>query len=188
MKSRTVIRWAFLVFAVALYTLPCISKAGAKDVPRKSVVDYFYLLPDLYFEIPFSRAQRKAVLFHDRKIYPYNFAVESIADVKNDYAHIGLDAVGTLEVAVFRSKGRDLIAVRRYYEGCRVWFLTYQNGRWKDVTKQVMPVQLDQKYNYILPRYGTTIEVRRDLWPVKKRGHKIYDLRWQKGRFQVRRY
>ncbi len=186
MKNRNFMRWAFLVFVFVLCALQGVSKAGAKDVSRKSVVDYFYLLPDSYFEVPQSKAQRKAVLFHDRKIYPYDFAVESIADVKNDYARISLDAVGTLEVAVYRYKGRDLIAVRRYYEGCSLGFLTYKNGRWKDVTKQVMPVRLDDKYDYILPRYGTTIEVRRDLWPSKKQGRKIHDLLWRKGRFQVR--
>ena len=186
MKNRILMRWVFLVFAFALCALQGVSQAGAKDVSRKSVVDYFYLLPDSYFEVPQSKAQRKAVLFHDRKIYPYDFAVESIADVKNDYARISLDAVGTLEVAVYRYKGRDLIAVRRYYEGCTVRFLTYKNGRWKDVTKQVMPVRLDRKYDYILPRYGTITEVRRDLWPSEKRGRKVYDLLWQKGRFQVR--
>ena len=152
------------------------SAASTKAVTRKTVVNYYYLLPDSYFEHSGSKTERKGMLS----------AANSISDLKNDYIRVQLDALGTLEVAVFRYKGRDLIAVRRYYEGCMLWFFRYQEGRWKDVTKQIMPVAFNRKYDYVLPRYGTTIQVRRDLWPSENRGRKIYDLIWRKGRFQVR--
>jgi hypothetical protein len=188
MKNRNILGWKFCVFIVVLFLhsmhfgAPCSANAPV----RKSVVDYYYLLPDFYFESHRSKAERKAVLFHDRKVYPHGSVVKSTADIKNDYVRVNLDSLGTLEIAVFRYKGRDLIAVRRYYEGCTVWFLRYQNSRWVNVTKQIMPVSLNNKYDYTLPRYGTTIEVRRDAWPSEKRGRKLYDLVWQKGRFHVR--
>lgn len=177
MKTRNVERWKVFVITLllALLSWQSSSTASTKAVTRKTVLDYYYLLPDSYFEYPHSKDERKVALLYDG----------SIADVKNDYVLITLDAVGTLEVVVFRYKNRDLIAVRRYYEGCTLWFFTYNEGQWKDVTKQIMPVRLNEKYDYTLPRYGTTIRVRRDLWPSKKRGQKVYDLVWRKGRFRV---
>ncbi len=187
MKTRSIASSVFAAIFILCAWRSVSAAAAAKNAAPKTVVDYFYLLPDTYFEYLHSKAQRKAVLFHDRKIYPYDFPVASIADVKHDYARIFLDSLGTLEVAVFRYHGRDLIGVRRYYDGCSIWFLTYQQGHWKDVTKQVMPVHRNANYNYVLPRYGTTIEVRHDVLSANNEGRKIYDLVWRKGIFQVRR-
>lgn len=168
---------ALLCLALLFYC-QCSVHAAPKKPSRKSVVDYYYLLPSFYFEGQYSGAQRKASLTE--------LSAAEAVDARNDYIRVKLDSLGTLEVAVFRYQGRDLIAVRRYYEGCGLWFLRHEHDRWKDVTARVMPVRMNRNLDYVIPRYGTTIQVRRDLLAEQQAGAHLYDLVWRKGRFAVR--
>jgi len=92
-----------------------------------------------------------------------------------------------LEVCLFkRTDGSYLVAVNGIEPPDDVWtpwleFLTYQKGRWVDVTEATLPRWFSKQLGYELPRYGTTIRV------VTESGKRVYDLVWTRGRFQVKR-
>lgn len=170
---------------VAITMLLCIGFCGhaadARQARRKSVLDYSLLLPNKYFEHSFtSRQQRLNNLFgKESSDSPYR-----VVDIPNDFITFHFDAIGTLQVAVFRHRGRDLIALRRYYDGGGfLTFLRLEKGRWKDVTKQVMPVAYSNNNYYELPRYGTTIQVFVDNLAAPTKRKKAYRLLWRNGRF-----
>jgi len=105
----------------------------------------------------------------------------------------GDGAQGTLQVALFRYQGRVLVAVRNEADMGFLDFLRYENGRWKNVTKAVLPVPFNERYIYTLPRYGTVIKVttRDDIYDDTERKPKVkrvYDLLWVRGKFKVKRY
>jgi hypothetical protein len=104
----------------------------------------------------------------------------------------GEAAQPTLYMALFRYKGRVLVGVYADGEGGGdLSLLRYENGRWKDVTKALLPVPYNENYIYMIPRYGTTIKVTtgnsEDNWVEYGRGKKVYDLVWTQGKFKVQR-
>lgn len=152
----------------------------AKSIKPKTVVDYFMLLPQKgFFELKMP----------ERKKWLYGIK-GSVVDTKNDYLRMqGDGAQGSLQVALFRYKGRVLVAVYNEFEEGTLHFLCYQKGRWKDVTKATLPVPFNRFFTYTLPRYGTAIKVIRgnDFYRSKPSSTKAYDLVWRRGRFIVRR-
>jgi hypothetical protein len=156
--------------------------ARAKVAQPRTVKDYFLLLPDKYFET----SRREVWLDED-----------CIIDIKNDYIHFpGDGAQSTLEVALFRYRGQVLVAVYDHYMEGSLDFLRYINGRWKNVTRQVIPVPFNgYKYQYKIPRYGTTIRVTANRFDEELpgrvapegKGKRAYDLVWTRGKFVVRR-
>ena len=153
----------------------------AKAKPR-TVVDYFYLLPGTNFDGGFaSRALRTSWLREEG----------SIIDTKNDYLRMtGEAGQPTLYMALFRYKGRVLVGVYADGEGGGdLSLLRYENGKWRDVTKSMLPVPYNENYIYMIPRYGTTIKVTtgnsEDNWEEYGRGKKVYDLVWAEGKFKV---
>jgi hypothetical protein len=151
---------------------------------QKTVLDYFMLLPQQFFEFPKSHL----------KSYLHDEGFEMLmVDKKNDYLRMAGDAAqATIYMALFRYKRRVLVGTYSDGEGGGVLHLMrYENGRWKDVTKAVLPVPYNDNYQYIIPRYGTTIKVTTgnsdDNWIEYGRGKKVYDLVWTQGKFRVRR-
>lgn len=149
-----------------------------KTVKPKTVVDYFMLLPQRrFFEI--EKSERKKWLYGIK---------ESVVDTKNDYLRMqGDGAQGSLQVALFRYKGRVLVAVYNEIEGGSLHFLRYENEHWKDVTKSLLPLPFNPRCTYTLPHHGTTIKVTRgNSFDYRGDGKKLYDLAWSKGRFGLR--
>jgi hypothetical protein len=150
----------------------------------RTVVDYFYLLPGVYFDGGFaSRALRTSWLREEG----------SIIDTKNDYLRMtGEAGQPTLYMALFRYKGRVLVGIYADGEGGGdLSLLRYDSGKWRDVTKTMLPVAYNENYIYMIPRYGTTIKVTtgnsEGNWQEYGRGKKVYDLVWTQGKFKVRR-
>ena len=164
--------------------------ASPRAAQPKTVLDYFLLLPaqgQFATEVP----KDKKWLYTEPEIYG---PVKPIVDIKNDYLLFpGDGAQGTMQFAIFRYKGRALIVMRDDFEDGGLDFLRYENGRWKDVTKQVMPVPYNVHYDYHVPRWGTTIKVTagrdyfKDAKPTLNKGKKIYDFVWVGGKFKVKR-
>jgi hypothetical protein len=100
-------------------------------------------------------------------------------------------------MALFRYKGRVLVGIYSDGEGGGMLFLMrYENGKWSDVMKSMLPVPYSDKFVYVIPRYGTTIKVTRANtdkdWErgtdkVYGKGPRAYDLVWTNGKFKVRR-
>jgi hypothetical protein len=158
----------------------------AATAQPKTVLDYFMLLPGMYFDggDPYAtRAVRKQWLREEG----------SIIDVKNDYLKMtGEAAQPTIYMALFRHKGRVLVGVYADGEGGGdLSLMRYEKGRWKDVTKAMLPVLYNHNYIYMIPRHGTTIRVTtgnsHDDYAEYGRGKKVYDLVWTQGKFKVQR-
>ncbi len=175
--------WALALMWVAAHIVE------AKVAAPKTVLDYFLLLPARgRFATETPKNQRRAWLREKSS------DLKPVVDIKNDYILApGDGAQGTIQFALFRYKGRVLVVMRDDFEDGTLDFLRYENGRWKDVTKQMMPVPYNVHYDYHVPRWGTTIKVTagrdyfEDVKPSPNKGKKVYDLVWDKGKFKVKR-
>ena len=65
-------------------------------------------------------------------------------------------------------------------DGYTLILLSYEGGRWRDVTKTLLPVAFNKKLAYKLPRRGRSIEV------TDEEGHKLYTLTWRNDRFRIK--
>jgi len=143
----------------------------------QTVLDYYLLLPDKYFEA--DREQRVRWMLDTTR--------GAIVDTKNGYLYAPGDGAQTdLYVCLFKQPdGTYLVAVNyNDYDGVFETFLdfyTYKNGRLVDVTKATLPVAFSKNLHYVLPRYGTTIKV------TNKSRKRIYDLVWVNSRFELKR-
>jgi hypothetical protein len=150
------------------------SVVGAQSNRPKSVQDYYLLMPEKYDGS--SRQEREEIL---------GYTSEATIDIKNGYISYITPLSGeVLEVALFkRPDGGYILA---YNEDCdlqykvptKLYFLQYEDGKWTDVTTQVLPVAINNRYKYKLPRIGTTIEVTTAI------GVKMYELAWRNGKFE----
>ena len=85
-----------------------------------------------------------------------------------------------------QGNGRYVVAFsadadRALTDGCRLLLLSYEGGRWRDVTKALLPVAFNKKLAYKLPRQGRSIEV------TDEGGRRLYDLTWRNDRFIINR-
>jgi hypothetical protein len=147
-------------------------------VKRRSVIDYFYMLPSIGIGYPATRQEKRELL------QPEN---HPIIDVRNDYLLVHPDSSPAQQIVVFRAPGKaDLLAVSRPdYKSDYNFLALYrlQNGKLRDVTRQVLPRPTRiNKFLYELPRFGTTIRVFSYDLDTQSRRH-AYSLRWHKGRF-----
>ena len=158
--------------------------AKLATVRPKTVLDYFMLLPQEFFEFP--KSHLKSYLYGEG----FNMLM---VDKKNDYLRMAGDAAQvTIYMALFRHKGRVLVGIYTDGEGGGMLHLMrYENRRWKDVTKAMLPIPYNEDYIYMIPRYGTTIKVttgnKEGNWIEYGRGKKVYELVWTGGKFKVRR-
>jgi hypothetical protein len=109
-----------------------------------------------------------------------------VKDVKNDYLESAGDgAQPSITVALFRHAGNVLVATNTSGEhGSGFDLLRWQNGRWNNVTRALVP-RFSEGNFYAIPRYGTTIRVFKapaDEFSDKPGAH-LYDLKWRGGRF-----
>jgi hypothetical protein len=167
-----------LLLLVAVATLSAARQpAPAQSSPPKNIRDYFLLLPDKYAGI--SRAERQNFL---RRADP-------LIDIANGYMSYQEYAESTTTIALFKRPDKSYLVgisfsgsvLNKKTEDIEdistLSLLRYDNGRWTDVTSDVLPVAVRKELLYELPREGTTIKVRRSD------GTKVLDLLWRGDKF-----
>ncbi len=178
----------FLLAALVSASLPVtVSDAAPRQktvVKRLSVVDYYFLLP--YVGLEAQGTPQKEI--RQERAESLKAKYKPIIDLPHDYLQVDPDSSPTAQIAVFRFKGADLIAHSEPdYQSDYNSFAFYrlQNGKLRDVTKQILPRELaPSKYLLELPRAGTTIRVF--SFDLEKQSRKpAFDLLWRKGRFVV---
>jgi hypothetical protein len=173
------------LFFRILCVLTVATGAGAKASPPqpshpKTVVDYFLLVPAKYF--PYDLSFRQELLRGQYR--------GGVVDIRNGYiSWDASDAPDSFEFVVFRkSNGTSIVAYNdtgddfdREPDDAGLKLLSYEGGRWHDVTMALLPAAVNKKLSYKLPRNGRSIEVTDD------QGRNIYTLEWANDRFQLKR-
>jgi hypothetical protein len=151
--------------------------AAAQTSQPLTVLDYYNLLPDKFFEA--DKTQRINWMLDPKR--------GAIVDLKNDYIFApGDGAQSDIYISLLKKRGGgDLVIIKHHAPDSRditsVEFYTYQNGAWTDVTKSVMPVAINEDYQYHVPRYCMGIQVN------DKSGGWLYDLVWTGEKFRLRK-
>ena len=163
-------RFFLAIVTVFLAPLPlnAAPKKAVSKVARRTVLDYFRLLP---METGIFEVENREALL--KKDWPH------IVDVRNDYLQVtGDGAQRSFQIAVFRHHGRDLVAVSST-DGTDYDFDLWrdENKMWRNVTKSLSPVANRFDLHFVLPRSGTSIKV------YKANGSHISNLRWKQGKF-----
>lgn len=174
-----------LVFCITA----CFTNSAFSETKQPhSVLDYFQLRPEKYFESPDVRTQ-------------WIQHTSNIIDIANGYLYLhGDGAQPSLIVCLFKTIDKTyLIGV--HAEGSdnnELNFYRYTEQQWQDVTEQVLPSKINDKflhefarheatnsnYEYTLemPRHGTTITIK------NSQHKKVYDLVWTKKIFDLKEY
>jgi hypothetical protein len=158
--------------------------ADAQVKQPKTVRDFFMALPEDHFSLDcciYKRSYRQAKIEYLKRYL-------MVEDTANGFLSGGGEAAQEgFEMALFkRADGSYLIGFFTFGEGGledTPWtvFLDYKNGKWTDVSKSVVPDYSKEKYEYHLPRRGTTIQVYRKV--EEGDPPKMYDLIWDRARF-----
>ena len=166
-----------MLLFVLIGTAETVNASAALSREPKTVADFFLLVPDRYmhgYDLPF----RQQLLRGERR--------GTVIDIKNGYISWNAsDNPEEFEFAIFRkSNGKYLVAFSSLGEPdlypSYFCLLSYDNGKWRDVTRALLPVAFDRRLDYKLPRRGRTIVVARD-WRTR------YRLTWANDRFRVNR-
>jgi hypothetical protein len=182
-KRRADITFRLLCAVTIAFTVGTGTAAVQSSEP-KTVVDFFLLVPERYMDGYDLRFREEMV----------RNGWLNIVDVKNGYIlYDASDNPSGFEFAIFRkSNGNYLVAYstgafhdQEMAEELGNWptlfLLSYEDGRWRDVTRASLPVAFNKKLAYVLPRRGRGIEV----W--NGRGRKLYTLTWRNDRFRLDR-
>ena len=161
------------------FALSFVSAGSALKQPAaRTVLDYYLLLPERYFMA--DKEMRVTWMLDPKR--------GAIVDKSNGYLYAPGDGGQTdIYVCLFkRPNGTDLIAVETQTpemdDLTYLDFYFYEDGKWKDVTRRIVPVAISESLKYKMPRYGKTIRVTR------KHGKRLYDLIWADGIFKLKRY
>lgn len=174
-KAELIVHLLRVVMVVI--TLGVIPVAAQSPEP-KTVADFFRIVPERY--IGFDRSFREGLLRGERR--------GAVVDIPNGY--ISWDASDNpeeFEFAIFKkSNGKYLVAIDVDYDSFfpstgRLFLLSYERGKWRDVTRTTLPVKYDKRLTYKLPREGRSIEV------TNQNGRRVYSLTWDNDRFSVKR-
>jgi hypothetical protein len=174
MKIKTKLKWQALLSVMVIITAQGFSAAAPQPPEPKTVAEFFLVVPeryvgyDLAFREDFVRGEYRG----------------SIIDVPNGYIYWNAsDNPEEFEFALFKKRnGRYIVAFSAPYDSQfpnsgRFVLLSYDRGKWRDVTKALLPVKYNRKSIYGLPRHGRTIHVGSE-W-----GRKHYMLKWENDRF-----
>ena len=147
---------------------------NAAEVKRRTITDYFLLLPEKYFEAPpaaWLRSMRSPG--------------GGICDSANGYLKcIGDGGQPNFEAALFHFQdGRPLLAVcSGELEGPDSMFLEFfelgADGKMKKTARRIFPVSDREDRRFELPRHGRTVSVRDG-----KTGKVRQQLTWDGGKF-----
>lgn len=174
-----------LLCAVTIALAAGVGTAAAQSPEPKTVADFFLLVPERYM-MGYDLRFREEMLRGERR--------GVVVDIRNGYiSYDASDNPSGFEFAIFRkSNGRYLVA---YSNGAfhdqemaeelgnwpTLFLLSYEGGRWRDVTRESLPMAYDKKLPYMLPRRGRAIAV----WDGRRR--KLYTLTWRNDRFRLDR-
>ena len=145
---------------------------GQKD----TIKDYYLLMPEKYDDSTFE--EREEILGYEG---------ETTIDERNGYISYVTPLSGEVfEAALFKTSSGEIYIA--YNEDCdlengvltKMYLLHYDAGSWIDVTAKALPVAVNKKYKYKLPRVGTTIQV------TDAKGKRMYSLIWNNGKFTKR--
>ena len=166
---------ALLLF-VLIGTAKTVNASAAPSRKPKTVADFFLLVPervigyDLQFREELLRGERRG----------------TVIDIKNGYISWNAsDNPVEFEFTIFRkNNGKYIVAFSSPGDPdlypSRFFLLSYDNGKWRNVTKALLPVAYNKRLDYKLPRQGRTIVVTRD-WRER------YHLTWANDRFRLNR-
>jgi hypothetical protein len=149
----------------------------AQTSQPKTVLDYYKLLPDKFFEA--DRTQRINWMLDPKR--------GAIVDSKNGYLYAPGDGAQTdIYLSLFKKRAGGYLAAVKYYDSdtqdfTHLEFYVYRDGSWTEVTKSVIPVKISDELKYEMPRYGAAIRVK------DKRGKRLYDLVWAGEKFRLRK-
>lgn len=127
---------ASLNFLVCLFS--CDVQAQTKQ--PKTVRDFFSLLPQKYFTLEGCFRERDRNCEQARKEYLERFT--DVEDIANGYFKGACDgAQSCIEMTLFkRPEGTYIVGLSTANEAMNdYYFLEYRNGKWFDVSKQVVP-------------------------------------------------
>lgn len=174
-----------LLCAVTIAIVAGIGTAAAQSTEPKTVADFLLLVPERYMD-GYDLALRKELLRGDRR--------GAIVDIPNGYiSYDESDNPSGFEFAIFRkNNGKYLVA---YSDGAfydaemgeelgnppTFFLLSYERGKWRNVTRTSLPIAFDKKMAFKLPRQGRNIE----MWDGRAR--KAYTLTWKNDRFRISR-
>jgi hypothetical protein len=181
----------FLVLAAALSVI----SIHAQTKQPKTVRDFFNLLPQKYFEIGCCGVHDEPDSEKAHAKYLETFL--RVDDAANGYLEGGGEAgQGSIKMALFKKpNGTYLVGVETADEMFEHnYFLEYRNGKWFDVSANVIP-QFSKNKLYSLPRNGNKIEVFAkkiiervsDDRIIYETGEKLYDLVWNGGKFIIKK-
>jgi hypothetical protein len=170
------VKFLFLILTTVVVPFATAAQSPSTGHPR-TVVDYYMLLPDKYFEA--NRDQRLHWMLDPKR--------GAIVDIANGYLYAPGDGAQTdIYTCIFkRSNGEYLVAVG-YNDKDGVFetfldFFVYDQGHLRNVTKTVLPVRFNKGLYYNLPRRGTKIVV------TNTSGKRLYDLVWTGDLFRLKR-
>jgi hypothetical protein len=159
-----------------------VARAAAQSTQPKTVGDFLLLVPERYM-IGYDLRFREELLRGEHR--------GVVVDIPNGYiSYDASDNPSGFELAIFRkSNGRYIVAYNTTGDNfnwepgdpASLRLLSHEGGRWRDVTRKLIPVALDGRLGYRLPRQGRNIEV------AGKGGRERYTLTWVKDRFQIKR-
>ncbi len=143
-------------------------------IPFRSVQEYFLGIPSSVLPLG-SPENRQRYLSY------------ATVDVPNGYIRYqASDNPEQFEFVIFRkNNGQYLVAFSVPYDPLsfpeqglsQLILLDYRQGQWRDVTREMLPIPLDQTLTYRLPRVG------RDIVVVNRFQEELYRLRWQNDLF-----
>ena len=179
MKNKVLLVLLVIVFSVVA------ADAQKKTSQPKTAVDYYLILPQKFLGDGYEAdVNRRDYLKNENG----NVIVR---DDKNGYLSVNGDGARPgVTLALFKKTGgKYLIGVTLDWEnGNDFYMLDYAGGKWKNVTKTVVPnhetcenEEEGECTMYELPRYGTTVIARNN------NNEKIYELVWQKNKFVVQK-
>ena len=153
----------------------------------RTVRDFFNLLPQKYFLLEGCEPAKDKNCERARSEYVKTFL--ETEDTANGFWKSGCDgAQSCLTLALFKRPDTTyVVAVHTIQEAEETnYFLEYNNGKWSDISRQIVP-EFSDKNIYELPQKGTTVAVYKKNFPEpdwSERGAKIYELIWKDGKFQ----
>jgi len=141
----------------------------------KSVLDYYLLLPDKYFEA--NQEERVKFMLNERR--------GAVVDVEHGYLHaLGDGAQTDIYVRLFERPGQLPVIAVKYYASDSQDFTYLDFFEYKDgglIQESLSPVKIDENLTYELPRYGNTIQA------FNAHGSPVYDLVWSQTKFELKR-
>jgi hypothetical protein len=170
-----------ILCVLAVITAPGLMASPAQSSEPNTVEDYLLLVPTRYFHYDLSFRQSLLHGGHHHGV---------VIDVRNGYiSWDASDAPDSFEFAIFRkSNGSYVVAYNdtgddfdRPGEQPELILLSYEGGKWRDVSRALLPVAIERRLGYKLPRNGRSIEV------TDEQGRKLYTLTWAHDRFRLKR-